>query len=214
MDNNALEKLSYGLFVLTANENEKDNGCIINTAIQSASSPKMLTFSVLNANYTRDMIARTGKFSLSVLSEKADFDLFRHFGFSSGKDVDKFADFADCRRNENGLLYITRGTCAYLSANVTQTLDLGSHTLFVGELLSSEVLNDLPPATYAYYHEHIKPKPNDENSENDTAQTKDGGKVVWRCKICGYEYEGETLPEDYVCPLCKHPAEDFERIVK
>lgn len=211
MDNNALEKLSYGLFVLTANENGKDNGCILNTAIQSASSPKMLTFSISNANYTRDMIARTGKFSLSVLSENADFDLFRHFGFSSGKDVDKFKNFADCRRDENGILYITRGTCAYLSASVTQTLDLGSHTLFVGELLSSEVLSDLPPATYAYYHEHIKPKPNDENA---ATQPNDGGKVVWRCKICGYEYEGERLPDDYICPLCKHPAEDFEKVVK
>lgn len=211
MNNNALEKLSYGLFVLTANENGKDNGCIINTAIQSASSPKMLTFSVSNANYTRDMIARTGKFSLSVISENADFDLFRHFGFSSGKDVDKFENFTDCRHDENGLLYITRGTCAYLSANVTQTLDLGSHTIFVGELLSSAVLSDVPPATYAYYHEHIKPKPND---ESDTVQAKEGGKVVWHCKICGYEYEGEILPDDYICPLCKHPAEDFEKVIK
>lgn len=208
MVNNALEKLSYGLFVLTANEGGKDNGCIINTAIQSSSSPKTVTFCVSNANYTKEMIEKSGLFSLSVISQSADFELFRRFGFSSGKEVDKFDGFSDCRRDENGLLYITRGTNAYLSAKVIHTQSIGSHTLFVGEILSSAVLNDSPSATYAYYHEHIKPKP----SEN--AASSDGKKVVWRCKVCGYEYEGEALPADYICPLCKHPAEDFEKVMK
>ena len=207
MDKKAMYKLSYGLFVLTAREGEKDNGCIINTAIQAASEPNQLSICVNKANYTHDMIERTGKFTVSVLSEQADFALFRHFGFQSGRDVDKFADFAGCARGADGLYYITEGTNAYISVTVDKTVDLGSHTMFIGEITDMAVLSDAPSTTYEYYQNHIKPKP-------QAVGKTDEGQTVWRCRICGYEYVGEEIPDDFICPICKHPASDFEKIVK
>ena len=204
MDNKAMFKLSYGLFVLTASENGKDNGCIINTAIQAASEPNQVSICVNKANYTHDMILRTGAFTVSVISEKATFDLFRHFGFQSGRDVDKFERFDAKVRGANGIYYITEGTNAFISVKVTKTEDLGSHTMFVGEITDMEVLADDESTTYVYYLNNIKPKPQ--------APAEPQGKTVWRCKICGYEYEGEELPEDFICPLCKHPASDFEKV--
>ena len=206
MNKKAMYNLSYGLFVLTARSGEKDNGCIINTAGQVTSTPNRITVTVNKENYTNDMIRESGKFNISVLSERADFALFRHFGFQSGRTVDKFADYSACKRSENGLYYITQGTNAYLSATVEQTIDLGSHTMFIASVEDMDVLSQDPSATYAYYQSSIKPKPEQE-------QKVSGGKVVWRCTICGFVYEGEELPPDYVCPLCKHPASDFERVV-
>ena len=203
MDKKAMYRLSYGLFVLTAREAEKDNGCIINTAIQAASEPNQLSICVNKANHTHDMILRTGKFTVSILSQKAEFELFRHFGFQSGRDVNKFEAFDKCERGTNGLYYITEGTNAYISVTVKKTEDLGSHTMFIGEITDMEVLSDIPSVTYEYYQSHIKPAP----------QPTEEGKTVWRCRICGYEYEGEELPEDFICPICKHPASDFERVV-
>lgn len=205
MDKKAMYKLSYGLFVLTAKENGKDNGCIINTAVQAASEPNQLSICVNKANYTHDMIMHTGVFTVSVISQEADFELFKHFGFQTGKDVDKFDDYAACRRGENGVLYVTEGTNAFISVRVSKTEDLGSHTMFIGEITDMEVLSDTSSATYEYYLDHIKPKP----QENKAAE----GKTVWRCKICGFEYVGEVLPDDYICPLCKHPASDFEKVI-
>lgn len=207
MDKKAMYKLSYGLFVLTAKEGDKDNGCIINTAIQAASTPNQVSICVNKANYTHDMIIRTGEFTVSTISQEASFDLFKHFGFQTGREVDKFADFADCKRGSNGLYYVTKGTNAFISVKVDQTVDLGSHTMFVGEVTDMEVLADVSSATYEYYMNNIKPKP-------EAAPAAASGKTVWRCTICGYEYEGEELPEDFICPLCKHPASDFEKVVK
>ena len=207
MDKKAMYKLSYGLFVLTARDGEKDNGCIINTAIQAASEPNQLSICVNKANYTHDMIERTGKFTVSVLSEQADFELFKHFGFQSGRDVDKFVDFTDCARGADGLFYITEGTNAYISVTVDKTVDLGSHTMFIGEITDMAVLSDTPSTTYEYYQNHIKPKP-------QAVGKTDKGQTVWRCRICGYEYVGEEIPDDFICPICKHPASDFEKIVK
>ena len=207
MDNKALYKLSYGLFILSASENGKDNACIINTAIQAASDPNQLSICVNKGSYTHDMIMRTGKFVVSVLSEEASFDLFKHFGFQSGKDTDKFSDFDACSRDESGVLYVTEGTNAYIAVTVTKTEDLGSHTMFIGEITNMEVLSDAPSTTYAYYLENIKPKP--QPTTNTAA-----GKTIWRCRICGYEYVGEELPADFICPICKHPASDFEKIVQ
>lgn len=204
MDNKAMFKLSYGLFVLTAKDGDKDNGCIINTAIQAASTPNQLSICVNKANCTHDMIMKTGEFTVSIISQDANFDLFKHFGFQTGHKVNKFADFDKCKRGANGIYYITEGTDAYISVKVDKTEDLGSHTMFVGEITDMEVLSDAQSATYAYYFEHIKPKPQ--------APKAAEGKTVWRCKICGYEYTGEELPADYICPLCKHPASDFEKV--
>ena len=207
MDKKAMYKLSYGLFVVTAREADKDNGCIINTAIQAASEPNQLSICINKANYTHDMIQRTGAFTVSVLSQKASFDLFKHFGFQSGRDVDKFASYTGCARGANGIYYITEGTNAYLSVKVTKTVDLGSHTMFIGEVTDMEVLSEETSVTYDYYLNNIKPKP------QQVGTTKEG-QTIWRCTICGYEYAGEELPEDFICPLCKHPASDFEKVVR
>ena len=206
MDKKAMYKLSYGLFVLTAKNGEKDNGCIINTAIQAASTPNQISICVNKANYTHDMILSTREFTISVISQKADFELFKHFGFQSGKDVDKFKNYSFCKRGSNGIMYITEGTNAFISVKVAKTEDLGSHTMFVGEITDMEVLAETPSATYEYYMNNIKPKP------DAVGKTADG-QTIWRCKICGYEYVGEELPEDFICPTCKHPAADFEKVV-
>ncbi len=227
MNQKAMFKLSYGLFILTAREGDKDNGCIINTAIQAASEPNQISICANKLNLTHDMILRTGEFTVSILSEDAPFGLFQHFGFQSGRDVDKFLDFTECVRGSNGIYYITEGTNAFISVRVSKIEDLGSHTMFIGEITDMEVLSDTPSATYAYYHTHIKPQPGSESavrtdvktkedesaSENQKPRTADG-QTVWRCRICGYEYVGEELPADFICPLCKHPAIDFERIEK
>ena len=205
MDNKAMYKLSYGLFVLTAKDEVKANGCITNTAIQVASDPNTISFAVNKANYTHDMVMKTKVCNISVISEKADFELFKHFGFQSGRDVDKFADYNDCKMADNGIPYITAGTNAYCSIEITSTVDLGSHTLFIGKPTEMVVLDDAESATYAYYQSNIKPKP-------EKVGTTKSGETVWRCKICGYEYVGEELPEDFICPLCKHPASDFEKV--
>ena len=159
MDSKAMYKLSYGLFVLTAREDGKDNGCIINTAIQAASEPNRLSICVNKANYTHDMIQRTGKFTVSVLSQNAQFELFKHFGFQSGRDTNKFKTFEKCARGTNGIYYITEGTNAYISVTVNKTENLGSHTMFIGEITDMKVLSDFASVTYEYYQNNIKPKP-------------------------------------------------------
>lgn len=200
MDSNCMRALSYGLFVVTAREGEKDNGCITNTVQQLTTTPNVISLAVNKDNYTHGMIERTGVFNVSVISEKADFSLFKHFGFQSGATVDKAQGYNHFIRSENGLYYVTEGVNAFMSAKVINTVDLGTHTLFIAEVTDGATLDSAPSATYAYYHSNIKPKPQKPK------------KTVWRCKICGYEYEGEELPADYTCPLCKHPAEDFEKI--
>ena len=204
MDQKVLQKISYGLFVLTAHHDGKDNGCITNTLAQVASEPLTVSVSVNKANYTCEMIQKSGKFTVSVLAENAVFDTFKHFGFQSGRDVDKFEDFNACKRVGNGDLAVTLGTNAYISVDVTNQIDLGSHILFLGNVTEGEILSEVPSATYAYYFANIKPKP-----AGKTAQ----GKTIWRCQICGYEYVGEELPADFICPLCKHPASDFQKVV-
>lgn len=199
MDTKALSKIGYGLYVLTAND-EKDNGCIINTVMQVTSNPLQIAIAVNKRNYTTAMIQKTRKFNISVLSEKADFNIYKHFGYQSGKDVNKFENFSDTKRSPNGVLYITSGTNAYMSAYVQQEIDLGTHFLFIGQLVASENLSDDKSATYEYYQNNVKPKPETNNKKG------------WRCKICGYIYEGEELPADYICPICKHGAVDFEKL--
>ena len=205
MDNKAMYKLSYGLFVLTSRCDGVDNGCIINTAIQAASTPNQVSIAVNKANYTHDMIMKTKEFNVSVISENATFDLFKRFGFASGKDVNKFEGFENVKRGANGIFYILEGCNAYLSVKVEKEVDLGSHTMFIGEVTDMEVLSDAKSATYEYYFANIKPKPEKKVTN---------GKTIWVCKICGYEYEGEELPEDFICPVCKHPASDFEKIIR
>ena len=202
VDNSAVFKLSYGLYVLTARENGRDNGCITNTAGLLTDNPKRIQIAVNKANFTHDMIVRTGVFNVSVLNQDAPFAMFQQFGFCSGRDTDKFANVSYNDRTENGLRYVPENCNAVLSAKVVESYDWGTHTLFVAEVTEAHVLNEVPSMTYQYYFDHVKPKP-------AVGVEKKSG---WVCKICGYVYEGEELPADYVCPLCKHGPEDFERV--
>ena len=201
VEQSAMFSLSYGLFVLTARDGAKDNGCIINTVTQLTDSPKRISIAVNKANLTHDMIVKTGEFNVSVLSNDAPFAMFRHYGFQSGRDTDKFAGVTEMNRAANGVSYIPCCTNAYLSGKVVQTVEFETHFLFIADVTEARVLDTVPSMTYAYYFANVKPKP--------AALQKQTG---WVCKICGWVYEGEELPPDIVCPLCKHGAADFERL--
>ena len=205
MNQQVMYQLSYGLFVLTSAFEGRESGCIINTAGQVTSEPNRISITVNKSNFTHDLVTESGQFNLSILSESASFDTFKHFGFQSGREADKFAGYGACQRSANGLYYITAGTNGFLSATVEQALDLGTHTLFIAGVDDMEPIADVPSATYAYYQSHIKPQPQKAGSA--------AGKTVWRCRVCGYIYEGENLPGDFICPLCKHPASDFEKVI-
>ena len=201
MDKKALYSLTYGVYLLSAQENGKDNACIINTAVQVANEPTRLSIAAIKGNLTHDMILHTGRFNLSCITTEAEFSLFQHFGMQSGREADKFADFTDVSRSENGLYYLTKWANAFMSLRVVESHDLGSHTLFIAELEDAQVLSAAPACSYGYYQSTIKkqaPKP----------QVKKG----WVCTVCGYIYEGEVLPQDFICPVCKHGAEVFEPI--
>ena len=204
IDTSALYTISCGLFLLSARDNGKDNACIVNTVMQVANSPVRVTVAVSKQNLTCEMIRNSGLFTVSVLTETAPFTLYKRFGFQSGRDTDKWAGIGEVRM-ENGVRYLTAHTCAALACRVTAAEDLGSHMLFTAELTEAVKLAEGTPVTYAYYHANVKPKPE--------APKTEGGKITgYVCKICGYVYEGDPLPDDYVCPICKHPKEDFEPI--
>ena len=199
MDKKAIYKLTYGLFLLSAREGDRDNACIVNTVQQAASDPIRISVAVINANYTREMISRTGVFNVSVLDKDTPFSAFEQFGFQSGRDVDKLADYW-FKRTDNGLAYFPQFANAVFSAKVVDSVDLGSHTLFIAELTDAIKLSDVESLTYERYQNEIKPK-------KPAAAVKG-----WRCTVCGYIYEGDELPADFICPICKHGAEVFERI--
>ena len=213
IDNKAIFNISYGLFVLVARQGEKDNACIINVAQQVTSDPLQLMICVNKQNLTHDMILRTLKFNLCPLCEVSaepttlhkDEDPmkpFQHFGFQSGKTVDKFANCEVELRTDNGLRYLPKYINSVISCGVTKSIDLGTHTMFIAMPMEAKVLSDSPSITYAYYQQHIKPKP--------AAAPAATGKKKWVCEVCGYVYEGDELPDDFVCPWCKHPASDFK----
>ena len=206
MDKKALYQLSYGVFMLATNAEGKKNGCITNTCMQVANSPTRVAISVLNTNYTCDLIKKSGVFTLSMLDQTVTFETIKHFGFQSGRDVDKFEGMK-LPADENDVPYMGWQTCAMISGKVVSSQDLGSHTLFIAQVTEARTQNDLPSATYAYYFAHIKPKPQPQAPAPENKQLHH-----WVCRICGYVYEGETLPPDYVCPICKHPAADFDQI--
>ena len=207
MEQSILNNLSYGLFVLTANMDGKDNGCIVNTVVQVTLEPIMFSVAVNKANLTCEMIDATKKFTVSILSEDAEFEIYKRFGFQSGRNVDKFADFTEYKKVSNGTMAVTAGTNAYISVDVTSQVDLGTHMLFLGTPTESEILSDVPSATYAYYYSHIKPQP------EKSGETADG-QTIWKCSFCGYEYIGEELPDDFICPVCNHPRSYFDAVEK
>ena len=191
MDSKALYNISYGVFVLGSCAGGKINACVTNTCIQVASSPVRIAISVLNQNLTCQMIKSSGVFSLSVLDNSCSFDLIKHFGLQSGRNVDKFADFA-YETDSNGCPFIRKSVCSVLKCKVLSSTDLGTHTLFVAEVQDAFVEGKNPPLTYADYQNKVKPK----------AAAKPEKKIIgWRCKICGYEYMNPELPEDFECPL-------------
>lgn len=206
MDKKAIYNLSYGVFMVSTKAGEVANGCITNTCIQVAGNPVRIAISVLNSNYTCDLIKESGIFAVSILDNDCTFETIKHFGFQSGRDVDKFGNITpptDC----NDVPYLGWQSCAVISGKVVEQYDLGTHTLFIAEVVDAKVLSDKEPITYAKYQNEIKPK-------NNAASAKEDDKKIvgWRCKICNYVYEGNKLPEDYACPLCGHGADDFEPI--
>ena len=204
LDPTALFTLSYGLYVLTAREGGRDLGCIVNTVTQLTENPTRIAVSVNKQNFTNEVIQRTGVFNVSVLTEAAPMDLFRHFGFQSGRDVDKFAGRTD-PVSENGLRYIGGPANALISGKVEQAIDCGTHMLYIALVIEARKLSDAPSMTYAYYFANVKPRP-----QPKPAQEKPRRGFV--CRICGYFYEGDELPPDFICPLCKHGAADFEPV--
>lgn len=204
LDPTALFNLSYGLYVLTAREDGRDCGCIVNTVTQLTENPTRIALSVNKQNFTNEVIQRTGVFNISVLTEAATMDLFRHFGFQSGRDVDKFAGRTD-PTSENGLRYIGGPANALISGKVEQAIDCGTHMLYIALVTEARKLSDAPSMTYAYYFANVKPKPQSKPAE---AKPRRG----FVCRICGYFYEGDELPPDFICPLCKHGAADFEPV--
>jgi len=211
MNKSALNKLGYGLYVLTTSAGGKDNGCITNSVMQITGGEEISALVSLNKqNFSHDMIKESKKLNVSVLTTDTPFDLVKHFGFQSGATVDKFADFSDAARSTNGVYYLAKYTNAYLSIEVNETIDCGTHTLFIGRVNEAEILGDGESLTYDYYHKNIKPQPQPAttNAGADSGATK----TAYRCTICGYVYEGEELPEDFICPLCKHGTSDFVKI--
>ncbi|MEG2440435.1 MAG: flavin reductase [Acetivibrio sp.] len=200
MNKKAMYQLTYGLFVLTAKDGDKDNGCIINTATQVTTEPNQILIAVNKQNFTHDMIVKTGKFNVSVLTKDSVFEQYKHWGFQSGKDTDK-TEAITFERAENGIIYLTDHVNAYMSAEVVSTMDLGTHTLFLAKVTEAELLSEAESITYQDYQKNVKPAP--KNPEK---------KKGYICTICGYIYEGEVLPADFICPICKHPASDFVKL--
>lgn len=196
----ALFNIGYGLYVITSNDGKKDNGMIGNTVAQVASSPNRIMVSINKGNYSHDVIKETGKINVNCLSVEAPFSVFQNFGFQSGRNAEKFADGV-AKRSENGLAVLTQYVNACISLQVEEYVDMGSHGMFLCSVTEEMILGDKETMTYTYYQNNVKPKPQ--------APKKKG----WVCKICGYVYEGEELPADFICPLCKHPASDFEPLV-
>ena len=199
-DMNALSNIGYGLYVVTSNDGKKDNGLIVNTVTQVSENPTKIAVTINKQNYSHHVIKQTGIMNVNCLSESAPFAVFECFGFRSGRNVNKF-EGCEPLHSDNGLIFLPRHINAFMSLKVEQYVDLGSHGMFICEITEARVINDEKSMTYAYYHENVKPKP-------DTQ-----GKKGYVCKICGFIYEGEELPDDFICPLCKHGAADFEPIV-
>lgn len=203
MNSKAFFQLSYGLYVAASKFDKKMSGCIVNTVTQVTNDPKQIVLAVNKQNFTCELIQKSGIVSISVLSETAPFSLFQHFGFQSGRDVDKFVGVPFAMTGQE-LPYLTEHTTAYFDCKVIDSYDLGTHMMFLASVSDADVISDEKAMTYSYYHENVKPQPS-----SAPASEKKG----WKCTVCGYVYEGEELPPDFVCPWCKHGAEDFERIV-
>jgi flavin reductase (DIM6/NTAB) family NADH-FMN oxidoreductase RutF/flavodoxin len=198
-DMTALFNIGYGLYVVTSNDGKKDNGLIVNTVTQVTNTPNRIAVTINKENYSHHVIKQTGKMNINCLTVDAPFKVFEAFGFVSGRNVDKFRDCTPLR-SENSLVVLPRYINSFMSLKVESYVDLDTHGMFICSVTEARVISDKETMTYTYYHQNVKPKPQTE------------GKKGWVCKICGYVYEGEDLPDDFVCPLCKHGKADFEPI--
>ena len=198
-DMTALFRIGYGLYVVTSNDGKKDNGLIVNTVTQLTDTPNRIAVNINKANYSHHVIKQTGVLNVNCLSVDAPFSVFQQFGFQSGRSVDKFAG-QNVYRSDNGLVFLDKYINAFMSLKVEQYVDLGTHGMFICSVTEARVMNDLDTMTYTYYQKNVKPKPETE------------GKKGFVCKVCGYIYEGDELPDDFICPLCKHGVADFEPI--
>ena len=198
-DLTALFNIGYGLYVVTSNDGKKDNGCIVNTVSQLTSQPNRVAVCINKQNYTHHVVKSTGIMNVNCLSIEAPFKVFENFGFQSGRNVDKFANCSPLR-SDNGLVFLPHYINSFMSLKVEDYIDLGTHGMFICSVTEARVINRVETMTYTYYQKNVKPKPATE------------GKKGWVCKVCGYVYEGDELPEDFICPLCKHGAADFEPI--
>lgn len=200
IDNSALFKIGYGLYVISCNDGNRDNAFICNTVVQVTSTPLRIAVTINKENYSHDVIKASKKMNVNCLNTDTPFEIFQRFGFQSGRNVNKFDGF-ESWPSSNGLQVLTADYInSFISLSVDSYIDLGTHGMFICDVTEAMVLSDAESMTYSYYHKNVKPKPN--------AQKKKG----YVCKICGYVYEGDTLPEDFVCPICKHGASDFEII--
>ena len=198
-DMTALFRIGYGLYVVTSNDGKKDNGLIVNTVTQLTDNPYRVAVNINKANYSHHVIQQTGIMNVNCLSTEAPFSVFEQFGFQSGRSTDKFAG-QKVNHSDNGLVFLDKYINAFMSLKVENYVDLGTHGMFICSVTEARVMSDQDTMTYTYYQKHVKPKPQTE------------GKKGWVCKVCGYIYEGDELPEDIICPLCKHGAVDFEPI--
>ena len=198
-DTKAFRNIGYGLYVVTCREGERDNALIVNTVSQVANNPNVVAVSINKENYSHDLIKRTGKMNVNCLTVNTPFFVFEAYGFKSGKQVDKFENTISLI-SEKGLVYMRNYINSYISLEVENYIDLGSHGMFLCSVSEAKVINNDESMTYSYYHANVKPRP--------ATESKKG----YVCKICGYVYDNDELPEDYICPICKHPASDFERI--
>ena len=198
-DLTALFNIGYGLYVVTCNDGKKDNGLIVNTVTQVTNTPNRIAVTINKDNYSHHIIKQTGKMNINCLSTDAPFSVFENFGFKSGRTADKFEEITPLR-SDNGLAFLPRYINSFMSLKVEQYVDLDTHGMFICSITESRVISELETMTYTYYQNNVKPKPKTE------------GKKGFVCKVCGYVYEGDALPEDFICPLCKHGAADFEEI--
>ena len=198
-DLTALFNIGYGLYVVTAKDGAKDNGCIVNTVSQVTNTPNRIAVCINKKNLTHDMVLKTGLMNVNCLSTDAPFSVFEHFGFQSGREVNKIIG-EGILRSDNGVAFLGQYINSFMSLKVEQTVDLDTHTMFICAVTEARVITDVETMTYTYYQNNVKPKP-----ETD-------GKKGWVCKVCGYVYEGEDIPDDFICPLCKHGVADFEPI--
>ncbi len=199
-DLKALFNIGYGLYVVTVKDGDKDNGCIVNTVTQLTNTPNRIGVAINKANLTHDIAKKTGLLNVNCLSVEAPFSVFQHFGFQSGRDVDKFADKDNLLRADNGVAFLDRNINSFMSLKVERYVDLDTHGMFICSIEEARVINNVETMTYNFYQQSVKPRPQTDKKKG------------WVCKICGYVYEGDPLPEDFICPLCKHGASDFEPI--